>query len=248
MNHTDRFNYFPFMYKMWKLEAAVHHGLGEGEVLRNPVVGTFMELTSNLPTVSRVHHHEGLRADDGAAAHGGRIRHPACAGEHGSRPRTKTRARSTSRNPSRSYSRRNATSSAWTSTRAESSIRRRHQQACSTAMMRRVRPAQRTLLRARARPARVPSGYAVDSSSAGPHRHDGDRAPLQEDDRSHRLQRMRPRVHRARCRSENLAPSSIASASRFTYEELVGLSHRRAVRAVLPGGRAQAPRQVSRVR
>ena len=53
MNHTDRFNYFPFMYKMWKLEERYITVWVKGKYYENPLVGTFMELTSNLPTVSR---------------------------------------------------------------------------------------------------------------------------------------------------------------------------------------------------
>jgi len=53
MNHTDRFNYFPFMYKMWKLKQRYITVWVKGKYYENPLVGTFMELTSNLPTVSR---------------------------------------------------------------------------------------------------------------------------------------------------------------------------------------------------
>lgn len=53
MNHTDRFNYFPFMYKLWKLEDRYMTVWVKGKYYENPLVGTFMELTSNLPTVSR---------------------------------------------------------------------------------------------------------------------------------------------------------------------------------------------------
>jgi 1-acyl-sn-glycerol-3-phosphate acyltransferase len=53
MNHTDRFNYFPFMYKMWKLKDRYITVWVKGKYYENPLVGTFMELTSNLPTVSR---------------------------------------------------------------------------------------------------------------------------------------------------------------------------------------------------
>lgn len=53
MNHTDRFNYFPFMYKLWKLEDRYITVWVKGKYYENPAVGTFMELTSNLPTVSR---------------------------------------------------------------------------------------------------------------------------------------------------------------------------------------------------
>ena len=53
MNHTDRFNYFPFMYKLWKLEDRYITVWVKGKYYENPLVGSFMELTSNLPTVSR---------------------------------------------------------------------------------------------------------------------------------------------------------------------------------------------------
>jgi 1-acyl-sn-glycerol-3-phosphate acyltransferase len=53
MNHTDRFNYFPFMYKMWKLKDRYITVWVKGKYYESPLVGTFMELTSNLPTVSR---------------------------------------------------------------------------------------------------------------------------------------------------------------------------------------------------
>ena len=53
MNHTDRFNYFPFMYKLWKLKERYITVWVKGKYYENPIVGTFMELTSNLPTVSR---------------------------------------------------------------------------------------------------------------------------------------------------------------------------------------------------
>jgi len=53
MNHTDRFNYFPFMYKMWKLKQRYITVWVKGKYYESPIVGTFMELTSNLPTVSR---------------------------------------------------------------------------------------------------------------------------------------------------------------------------------------------------
>ena len=53
MNHTDRFNYFPFMYRMWKLKQRFITVWVKGKYYESPLVGTFMELTSNLPTVSR---------------------------------------------------------------------------------------------------------------------------------------------------------------------------------------------------
>ena len=53
MNHTDRFNYFPFMYKMWKQKQRFITVWVKGKYYEGPLVGSFMELTSNLPTVSR---------------------------------------------------------------------------------------------------------------------------------------------------------------------------------------------------
>ena len=53
MNHTDRFNYFPFMYRMWKLKERYITVWVKGKYYESPLVGAFMELTSNLPTVSR---------------------------------------------------------------------------------------------------------------------------------------------------------------------------------------------------
>ena len=53
MNHTDRYNYFPFMYRIWKLKDRYITVWVKGKYYENTVVGTFMELTSNLPTVSR---------------------------------------------------------------------------------------------------------------------------------------------------------------------------------------------------
>ncbi len=53
MNHTDRYNYFPFMYRIWKLEDRYITVWVKGKYYENPIVATFMELTSNLPTVSR---------------------------------------------------------------------------------------------------------------------------------------------------------------------------------------------------
>jgi 1-acyl-sn-glycerol-3-phosphate acyltransferase len=53
MNHTDRFNYFPFMYRIWKLKGRYITVWVKGKYYETPLVGAFMELTSNLPTVSR---------------------------------------------------------------------------------------------------------------------------------------------------------------------------------------------------
>jgi 1-acyl-sn-glycerol-3-phosphate acyltransferase len=53
MNHTDRFNYFPFMYKLWRKEGRYMTVWVKGKYYETRNVGMFMELTSNIPTVSR---------------------------------------------------------------------------------------------------------------------------------------------------------------------------------------------------
>ncbi|MGB5809076.1 MAG: 1-acyl-sn-glycerol-3-phosphate acyltransferase [Polyangiales bacterium] len=53
MNHTDRFNYFPFMYKLWRQNDRYMTVWVKGKYYETSAVGMFMELTSNLPTVSR---------------------------------------------------------------------------------------------------------------------------------------------------------------------------------------------------
>lgn len=53
MNHTDRFNYFPFMFKLWRTKNRYMTVWVKGKYYETPSVGMFMELTSNIPTVSR---------------------------------------------------------------------------------------------------------------------------------------------------------------------------------------------------
>ncbi|MEM7436284.1 MAG: hypothetical protein AAF436_14085 [Myxococcota bacterium] len=53
MNHTDRFNYFPFMYKLWRTLGRYMTVWVKGKYYETAAVGMFMELTSNIPTVSR---------------------------------------------------------------------------------------------------------------------------------------------------------------------------------------------------
>lgn len=53
MNHTDRFNYFPFMYELWQNKGRYMTVWVKGKYYETAAVGMFMELTSNLPTVSR---------------------------------------------------------------------------------------------------------------------------------------------------------------------------------------------------
>lgn len=53
MNHTDRFNYWPFQYKLWK------DGLGftatwvKGKYYESKLMGKFMDLTNNIPVPSK---------------------------------------------------------------------------------------------------------------------------------------------------------------------------------------------------
>jgi 1-acyl-sn-glycerol-3-phosphate acyltransferase len=53
MNHTDRYNYFPFQFQMWKTLDRFTATWVKGKYYENPLLGKFMELTNNLPTVSR---------------------------------------------------------------------------------------------------------------------------------------------------------------------------------------------------
>jgi 1-acyl-sn-glycerol-3-phosphate acyltransferase len=53
MNHTDRYNYFPFQFQMWRTINRFTATWVKGKYYENPLLGKFMELTNNLPTVSR---------------------------------------------------------------------------------------------------------------------------------------------------------------------------------------------------
>ena len=53
MNHTDRFNYFPLMYKLWRTKGRYMTVWVKGKYYETVAAGMFMELTSNIPTVSR---------------------------------------------------------------------------------------------------------------------------------------------------------------------------------------------------
>lgn len=53
MNHTDRYNYFPFMYTLWRKQGRFMAVWVKGKYYENPFIATFMELTNNIPTVSR---------------------------------------------------------------------------------------------------------------------------------------------------------------------------------------------------
>ena len=53
MNHTDRYNYFPFQYRLYREHSRFTATWVKGKYYENPLVGSFMEHTSNIPTVSR---------------------------------------------------------------------------------------------------------------------------------------------------------------------------------------------------
>lgn len=53
MNHTDRYNYWPFQYKLWWDRARFTATWVKGKYYEHPVMARFFELTNNIPTVSR---------------------------------------------------------------------------------------------------------------------------------------------------------------------------------------------------
>ncbi|HEY8432298.1 MAG TPA: hypothetical protein VIL20_28190, partial [Sandaracinaceae bacterium] len=53
MNHTDRYNYWPFQYVWWRRRGRFTATWVKGKYYENALVGKFMELTNNIPTVSR---------------------------------------------------------------------------------------------------------------------------------------------------------------------------------------------------
>jgi len=53
MNHTDRFNYFPFQYTIWKRFNRFTATWVKGKYYENFLMAQFMERTNQLPTISR---------------------------------------------------------------------------------------------------------------------------------------------------------------------------------------------------
>ncbi|MBW1883780.1 MAG: 1-acyl-sn-glycerol-3-phosphate acyltransferase [Deltaproteobacteria bacterium] len=53
MNHTDRYNYFPFQYCLWKQFDRFTAAWVKGKYYENRFLAAFMESTAQLPTVSR---------------------------------------------------------------------------------------------------------------------------------------------------------------------------------------------------
>jgi 1-acyl-sn-glycerol-3-phosphate acyltransferase len=52
MNHTDRYNYWPFQYWLWRNEGRYTATWVKGKYYENRYVGRFMELTNNIPAPS----------------------------------------------------------------------------------------------------------------------------------------------------------------------------------------------------
>lgn len=53
MNHTDRYNYFPFQFRLWRTLNRFTATWVKGKYYESALVGKFMEMTNNIPTVSR---------------------------------------------------------------------------------------------------------------------------------------------------------------------------------------------------
>lgn len=53
MNHTDRYNYWPFQFRLWRDLQRFTATWVKGKYYEKRLVGKFMEATNNIPTVSR---------------------------------------------------------------------------------------------------------------------------------------------------------------------------------------------------
>lgn len=53
MNHTDRYNYWPFQYWLWRNEDRFTATWVKGKYYENRTLGRFMALTNNIPAPSR---------------------------------------------------------------------------------------------------------------------------------------------------------------------------------------------------
>ncbi len=53
MNHTDRYNYWPFQYHLYRNRGRFTATWVKGKYYESALVGRFMELTNNIPTVSK---------------------------------------------------------------------------------------------------------------------------------------------------------------------------------------------------
>ena len=53
MNHTDRFNYWPFQYALWRRKLGFTATWVKGKYYENPLVGAFLDAANNIPVPSR---------------------------------------------------------------------------------------------------------------------------------------------------------------------------------------------------
>ena len=53
MNHTDRYNYWPFQYRLWRELDRFTATWVKGKYYENGLMARFMAMTNNIPTVSR---------------------------------------------------------------------------------------------------------------------------------------------------------------------------------------------------
>ena len=53
MNHTDRYNYWPFQYHLWRCYRRFTATWVKGKYYENRLLAKFMEKTNNIPTISR---------------------------------------------------------------------------------------------------------------------------------------------------------------------------------------------------
>ncbi len=53
MNHTDRYNYWPFQFSIYRRATRYTATWVKGKYYEHPALAKFMELTNNIPTVSR---------------------------------------------------------------------------------------------------------------------------------------------------------------------------------------------------
>lgn len=54
MNHTDKYNYFPLQYKLWRDKTGVFTATWvKGKYFNNPGIALFMVMTNNIPTPSK---------------------------------------------------------------------------------------------------------------------------------------------------------------------------------------------------
>lgn len=53
MNHTDRYNYWPFQYALWRRAGRFTATWVKGKYYENELLGRFMEKVNSVPTVSR---------------------------------------------------------------------------------------------------------------------------------------------------------------------------------------------------